>query len=236
MTDKKLTNREVSAACNFWWATSHTTYNYQRLQAGSMTSMLAPLFSKWYGDNSEKLIEGLKRQLLYFNTEPRFGAIIPGIVVALEEGIATSEGEVDATTVADIKTALMGPLAGIGDTVWAGLIKPLILSVTCAWAIQGYIWGSFVYGIGVTLLDYFVTRTTFMYGYRLGINSIDRFLEGDFVKKVTTVLGIIGLFCVGAMVVKYINFNFVIQITSGATTLDVGGILNRIMPKLLPLA
>ena len=78
--------------------------------------------------------------MLYFNTEPRWGAIIPGMTVALEEAYAVDpDSGIDGNTITEIKTALMGPLAGIGDTVWAGLMKPIFLSITLAWAMDGHV-------------------------------------------------------------------------------------------------
>ncbi|MDQ0359647.1 PTS system mannose/fructose/sorbose family transporter subunit IID [Breznakia pachnodae] len=236
-TKQILTKKDVRRAAVTWHMTSHMTYNYQRLQAGALTTAMGPIFEKLYPNNNEKMIEGLQRHMLYFNTEPRWGAILPGMVVALEEGLAMdTTGEMDATIIPDIKTALMGPLAGIGDTLWAGLVKPIILSVILGWAVQGHIWGAWMYGIGVTLLDFVVTYQMFMRGYKLGIDSIDRFLEGGFVKMVTTALGIIGLFCLGAMIVKYVTIGAVYTIELDTGVLDLGSILNKIVPSLIPLS
>lgn len=234
---RNLSKRDVQKAAIIWHITSHMTYNYQRLQAGAMATIMGPILEKLYPNNKEKMIEGLQRQMLYFNTEPRWGAVLPGMVIALEEGLANDEtGEMDPSIVTEIKTALMGPLAGIGDTVWAGLIKPIILSITLAWAMQGYIWGAFAYGIGVTILDFTVTYLMFMRGYKLGIDSIDRFLESGFVKKITTFLGIVGLFCLGAMIVKYVTVGAVKVITLDTGVLKIGDIMNKIFPKLIPLS
>ena len=123
----------------------------------------------------------------------------------------------------------------IGDTVWAGLIKPIILSVTLGWAMQGYVWGAWAYGIGVTLLDFAITYFMFMRGYQLGMDSIDRFLESGFVKKITTFLGIVGLFCLGAMIVKYVSIGAVLEIEMKTGTLKLGEIMNKIFPCFLPL-
>lgn len=234
--DTNLTKKDVQKAALFWHATSHMTYNYQRLQAGSMTSMMGPVLDKIYPNDNEKMKEGLQRHMLYFNTEPRFGAIIPGIAVALEEGIANdTSGELDPSIVAEIKTALMGPLAGIGDTIWAGLIKPVILGIVLGWALEGHVWGAWVYGLGVTILDLAVTYFMFMRGYQLGIDSVDRFLEGGFVKKVTTFLGIVGLFVLGAMIVRFVGISAVYEINLATGTINLGTLLDRILPKLLPL-
>ena len=231
-----LTKRDVQKTAFFWHMTSHMTYNYQRLQAGCLAWIMGPIFEKLYPNDHDKMVEGLERHMLYFNTEPRWGAVLPGMVVALEEGLANDDsGEMDASIIAEIKTALMGPLAGIGDTVWAGLIKPIILSVTLGWAMQGYVWGAWAYGIGVTLLDFAVTYFMFMRGYQLGMDSIDRFLESGFVKKITTFLGIVGLFCLGAMIVKYVSIGAVLEIETKTGTLNLGEIMNKIFPCFLPL-
>ncbi|MBC5658468.1 PTS system mannose/fructose/sorbose family transporter subunit IID [Anaerosacchariphilus sp. NSJ-68] len=233
---KVLTKKDVQKAALTWFVSSHMTYNYQRLQAGAMTSMLGPVFQKLYGDNKEKIIEGCQRQMLYFNTEPRWGAIIPGMVVALEEAYATDpEGGVDGGLITEIKTALMGPLAGIGDTVWAGLMKPIFLSITLAWAMQGMIAGAWAYWLLAFGFDFGITYYMFMRGYKLGADSVDRFLEGGFVKTVTTAIGIVGMFCLGAMIVKYVGISAVLQIEMTTTTLDFGAILNKIVPSFVPL-
>lgn len=233
---KHLEKKDVRKAAVTWWCCSHLSYNYQRLQAGAITTVMGPLLEKMYEGDKEKVAEGLERQMLYFNTEPRIGAVLPGMTVALEEGMANdTSGEADPSMVTDIKTALMGPLAGIGDTVWAGLLKPIYLSICLGWAAQGYIWGAFAYGIGFLLLDFLLTYFMFMNGYKLGIDSVDRFLQNSFINKITTFLGIVGLFCLGVMIVKYVTIGAVLKITLSTGTVEIGTLLNKIIPCILPL-
>lgn len=232
-----LTKKDVQKAALFWHATSHTTYNYQRLQSGSMTSMMGPLWEKMYPNNPEKIAEGCQRQMTYFNTEPRWGAIIPGMVVALEEAYAMDpEGEIDGGFITELKTALMGPLAGIGDSVWAGIMKPIILSITLAWAMQGNIAGAWAYWLITFGLDMGITYFMFMRGYKLGADAVDKFLEGGFIKTVTTAIGIVGMFCLGAMIVKFVGIKAVLTLEMTTTTIDIGATLNKILPSMLPLA
>lgn len=232
----QLDKKDVRKAAITWWITSHLTYNYQRLQAGAMTTVIGPILDKIYNHNKEEVIEGLKRHMLYFNTEPRLGAFLPGMTVALEEGIANKDNpDIDKSMITEIKTALMGPLAGIGDTLFAGLLKPIALSITLGWASQGYIWGAFIFGIGYTLIDFTTTYLMFTQGYKLGMESIDRFLEGPLIKKITTFLGIVGLFCLGAMIVKYVSVSAIYEIKLSTGTLSLGDTLNKIIPSILPL-
>ena len=233
---KHLDKKDIRKAAVTWWVSSHLTYNYQRLQAGAMTTVMGPLLDKMYEGDKEEVTKGLKRHMLYFNTEPRLGAVLPGMTVALEEGLANNPSDdVDDSMITEIKTALMGPLAGIGDTVFAGLLKPIVLSITLGWAAQGYIWGAFAFGIGFTLIDFALTYGMFTQGYKLGMDSIDKFLESGFINKITSFLGIVGLFCLGAMIVKYVSINAVLELELSTGKMSIGTLINKIVPSLLPL-
>lgn len=233
---KELTQKDVKKACHTWWLSSHLTYNYQRLQAGAMAAMMGPILDKLYEGDKEEISSGLKRHMLYFNTEPRFGAVIPGMVVALEEGKANAEDGADETDIiTELKTALMGPLAGIGDTISQGLVKQLLLSVSLGIAVEGNIAGALLWAIGFTAFDYVVTRVMFMKGYQLGIDSVDKVLDQNVINKLTTFLGIVGLSSLGVMICKFVPIQAIteFQVTSG--TVNVNDLLDKICPCLLPL-
>lgn len=233
----KLNKKDVRKAGLTWWLSSQLTYNYQRLQAGGMAATMGPILDKLYNHDKEEIAKGLERHMLYFNTEPRFGAFLPGMVVALEEGMANNEtDEADPSVITELKTALMGPLAGIGDTISQGLVKPLLLSITLGWALQGKIWGALAFGVTFTLFDFFVTQIMFHQGYKLGIDSIDKFLDTKILNKLTSFLGIIGLFCLGAMIVKYVPIQAVSELELSTGTISLGDTLNKILPSFLPLS
>lgn len=128
--DVSLSKWDLEFAILRWWIMSHLAYNYQRMQAGGFCSMMAPLLKKLYPDNIEAIKAGMKRHMMFFNTEPRWGSVIHGIIIALEEQKAKGK-EIDDATIVDLKSSLMGPLAGIGDTISGGLYKPCILGINC---------------------------------------------------------------------------------------------------------
>ena len=66
------------------------------------------------------------RQAAYFNTEPQTGQLINGITASLEENIAL-DGGVSEEMPNNVKATLMGPLAGIGDSLMQGIIVPILL-------------------------------------------------------------------------------------------------------------
>ena len=58
----------------------------------------------------------------FFNTEATIGASSPVSCYRLEEDRANG-AEIPDEVIASIKTGLMGPMAGIGDTLYWGTIK-----------------------------------------------------------------------------------------------------------------
>ena len=212
---------------------SETCYNYERLQALGNANAFIPIIRRLY--EPEQYAEEISKYFNFFNTEPSYmGTVIHGITAAMEEKRAL-DGDITADEIVSVRSALMGPLAGIGDTVWAGLMKPIFLSITLAWAMQGMIAGAWAYWLLAFGFDFGITYYMFMRGYKLGADSVDRFLEGGFVKTVTTAIGIVGMFCLGAMIVKYVGISAVLKIEMTTTTLDFGAILNKIVPSFVPL-
>jgi mannose/fructose/N-acetylgalactosamine-specific phosphotransferase system component IID len=127
--------------------------------------MMWPLLEKFYPNDPEKVTEGLKRHMQFFNTEPRWGAVIHGLVIAMEEEKAMG-ADIPEDTIRDIKTSLMGPLAGLGDTLTQAIWRPLMLSICIGWAITGNMMGPVIYAIADFSFGTAITYWAFMSGYK----------------------------------------------------------------------
>ncbi len=110
-------------------------YNFERLMALGMTQVMVPVFRS-LGITGDKLKEGLKRHMVFYNTHPYFGALIMGVMVAMEEAKANDDS-VTEEAINGFKVALMGPFAGIGDSFFWGTVHPIILAVSANMALQG---------------------------------------------------------------------------------------------------
>ncbi|WP_231038515.1 PTS system mannose/fructose/sorbose family transporter subunit IID [Pectinatus haikarae] len=217
-----------------WWIMSHLSYNYQRMQAGGFASMMAPLLKKLYPNNPEAVKEGLKRHMMFFNTEPRWGSVIHGIVIALEEQKALGK-DIDEAAIVDLKSSLMGPLAGIGDTISGGLYKPCILGICLGWSAAGSIMGPIVFAIAMLGYDILITHLAIRKGYKMGTTAVTAILEGGMFKKVTTFFSIMGLFVLGIMVCKFITIDISWTPVIGDKAVAVKDLFDKIVPKALPL-
>ena len=89
---------------------------------------MIPVFKELYPDDAQALQEGTQRHSDFYCTEPQLGSIIGGIVCGLEEDRANG-AEIDDEMINSIKIGLMGPLAGIGDSMIPGMYIPLLLSI-----------------------------------------------------------------------------------------------------------
>ncbi|SEJ29631.1 PTS system, D-glucosaminate-specific IID component [Propionispira arboris] len=229
-----LSKLDLEFAILRWWLMSHLAYNYQRMQAGGFASMMGPILKKLYPDKPEEVIAGLKRHMMFFNTEPRWGAVIHGIVIALEEQKAKGS-DIDEMAIVDLKSSLMGPLAGIGDTISGGLYKPCVLGICLGWAATGSFMGPVMFVACMLGYDLIITHLTIRKGYKLGTSAITSILEGGLFKKLTTFFSIMGLFVLGIMVCKFITIDFSWVPVLGGKEIVVKDLMNQIVPKALPL-
>ena len=107
--NKKILNRVLLRT-----QTTQFGHNYERMQSLSLTYDFIPVIEELYKDRpQEEKSKALQRYLEYFNTHPIAIPFILGICAAVEE--TTDEEHKDA--VRNIKTGLMGPFAGLGDSM-----------------------------------------------------------------------------------------------------------------------
>ena len=124
----KLSKKDVWKAFLKWTFFSHSNYNYERLQASGILQSMSHIPEKLYPGNKEEQKKFMQRHMSFYNTEPHFGGIINGMVLAMEEERANG-ADIDDDAINNIKTGLMGPMAGIGDTLWQGTLQPIALGL-----------------------------------------------------------------------------------------------------------
>ena len=111
-SENRVTRRDLVHSWLIWWFLIQANYNYERLQATGFAHTMSPIIRRLY-HTPEDITAALKRHLTFFNTEPGWGSIVPGVVIAMEEQRANG-ADIDDDTINSVKTGLMGPLAGIG--------------------------------------------------------------------------------------------------------------------------
>ena len=237
---KKLERSDVQRAFWLWTFFSHANYNYERLQGTAFAQAMTPIIRKLY-DTPDEIKAALKRHLVFFNTEPNVGGVIHGAVIAMEEQRANG-ADIDDDAINSVKSGLMGPLAGVGDSISQGTITPILLSIGIGIAAAGQPFGAILYlalEVGIMLaLAYFM----WMQGYDRGREGVTTMLKSGLLDRVLTGAGVLGNMVMGALTFQFVNIyltlSWNIDVGEGRTKLfDVNrDLLGAIMPGLLPLA
>ncbi|MDD5881252.1 PTS system mannose/fructose/sorbose family transporter subunit IID, partial [Stecheria intestinalis] len=231
---KTLTQKELNKTWWDWICWGQICYNWERLMGLGFCHTMTTAIQKLYGDNEAEKRAALTRHMEYYNTENTWGAIVPGIVCSLEEERANG-GDVDADAIRNLKTALMGPLAGIGDTVTQSLVKVILLGVGIDMAKNGNPLGPILFVVLFSVYAIGVSRFLFFRGYKLGKESVVKLLSGGMVKRVTESLGVVGMAVLGALVAKNIGVVTPLDFHIGEMEIVMQDLLDSIIPKLIPL-
>lgn len=134
-----------------------------------------------------------------------------------------------------IKTGLMGPLAGIGDTLDFGTIQTILFALGASFATTGNVVGV-VFPIAFAVITFCEARFLFGLGYKLGKESIQKILSGGIINKIIDCASIVGMFMMGALSASIVKVSTPLAWTFGDKTVQLQTTLDAIAPGLLPLA
>ena len=105
-------------------------FNYERQMSTGYAWTMMPAIRELYGEDEAKMKAGVKRHLEFFNCATTPSPFIIGITCAMEEQCASApDGEFDVASINSVKAALMGPLAGIGDSFFWGTFRVIGVGV-----------------------------------------------------------------------------------------------------------
>ncbi|MFV0479149.1 MAG: PTS system mannose/fructose/sorbose family transporter subunit IID [Anaerorhabdus sp.] len=203
-------------------------WNYEKMQGLGYSFVMMPVLKKLYGDDREKMKKALKTHLSYFNTTPAMSHLIVGANIALEE-----EFGVDAEqAVSGLKTGLMGPFAGVGDTIFIAIYRTIVFSIAAYLALEGNPIGLIIPILAT--LAVIAVRYNFLYmGYEQGKKLATAF--ADKIAPITEGASILGLTVVGGLIPSVIKYTTDLTFNVGEVSLSLQEMLDRIMPALLPL-
>ena len=140
--------------------------------------------------------------------------------------------------ITNIKTSLMGPLAGVGDTIYQGVLIPILLAlcIDITRAGSGNVWGSILYAVLMTAITYGFSYWNFMFGYNAGSDAIMDFLEKGILDKLLKAASIMGCMVMGGLIVNYVKCKTGIVINAGGTEFALQEVLfDAVLPNMLPL-
>jgi len=212
--------------------------NFERVQAMGFCYVMLPAIRRLYEPGAERN-EAIQRHLEWFNTHPWCTAPIFGITAALEEEKAAGN-EIDGNTISSMKIGLMGPLAGVGDPLIWGTMRPILAAMGASLALNGSILGPVLFFVLINIMRIAIKYFGLTIGYEKGSDMISH-MAGNTIQKLTEAASIVGLFVMGSLVSRWTSINISVVATRIADAdgiiqiQTVQNILDSIMPGILAL-
>lgn len=222
----KISKKDRRSAAWRWSFIGSNNINYGTLQGTGYAWALSKSLRKIY-KNDEEYKEAMRVEYEYFNITPYMGPLIIGTDIALQE----KQGIESLETVRSVKTSLMGPLSGIGDSLLWVLYPTIMGSIAGYMALDGNPLGAIVWMI--LNLGLVVLRLKFFdIGYESGTRLITDM--SDKLGALTEAASIMGLTVVGSLISTAVKVFTPVSFKFGKVSIALQTkIFDSIMPGLL---
>lgn len=225
----KLTKKDLNKMFRRWIFSAGLGYNFETQQAPSVAFSMRKALRKIYKDDKE-YIEAMDNHYKYFNANPLMANVILGATLAMEE----NEGIKAKNAVQSLKTSLMGPFSGVGDSIFWILIPTIMGSIAGYMAVQGNATGAVIWMI-LQAIFYFLKVWLFKTGYNSGTKLVTSL--GKKINIFTDAISIMGLMVIGCLIPTVVKVFIPLKFKTGKVILSLqNGILDKIIPALLPVA
>ena len=208
-------------------------FNFETWQNTGFAFSMLPALKKLYPDR-KAMAAALQRHLQLFNTSTYGSTLIIGLTAAMEEQ-NSRDPDFNSESINSVKLGLMGPLAGVFDSLFWGTLKVIAAGVGTSLALKGHLSGAvlfiLLFNVPHLLLRY---QLTFI-GYRAGTRWLQQLARTHVMDKLTYGASILGLMVVGAMPATLMSLRTPLAFGSGDAGSGLQGILDSIVPAILPL-
>lgn len=202
-------------------------YNYGNYEGLAYANIMFPALKKLC-KNDEELRRELKDSLGYCSVNPNFLPILTSFqIVAFHQGIRAKDTR-------DIRLALMGPLAGIGDSMVQFCFAPVFSTIGASMAAEGMAAGPAVFLLGMNLLLLGLKLFNEALGYRLSMSLTDSLK--DSLAPVSQGARMIGSAVIAGLAVECITVQTTIEFSRGGETVfALQSFLDTLLPGMLPV-
>jgi PTS system mannose-specific IID component len=244
----RLTRGDLVKSWALWTFFAHANFSYERLQGTGFAHAMTPIIKRLYTTEDE-IRAALKRHLVFFNTEPNFGNVVHGTVIAMEEQRANGAA-IDDDAINSVKSGLMGPMAGIGDTLSQSALTPILLALGIGIAggkasgtavptlagVTGNPLGPIIYVALVSVVIVTIGYTAWMQGYSRGRSFVTEILRSGTIDRVLIGAGVMGNMVLGALAASFVVVNLAPTVTIAGAQMNLqAAVLDPLFPGALAL-
>lgn len=187
-----------------------------RRRPGGMLFTMEPALNRYYADQ-KKRAEAMSRYTSWYNITLNVHPVVSGICAAMERDAAEDEN-FDVSNIQAVKASLMGPLSGVGDAFFWGVLRIIAAGIGIGLAATGSPLGAIAFLLIYNIPSWIVRWGCQVLGFKLGTSFISKVSESGLMGVVTKAAGILGLLMIGAMTASNVAFNVALTFRSRALT------------------
>lgn len=210
--NKKISKKTLTKSFHKWYYGNLTCFSQEHMQTFGYLCAMLPIVEELY-DTKEEQLKAIHTYTAFFNTEPQLGAVIVGITAGLEEARAAGTEDVDDEAINGLRAGLMGPIAGIGDSLVVGTVIPILLGIAMGMSTGGSPLGAIFYIIAWNVFAYFGMRFIFNKGYDLGGKAVE-FLVGEKGEAIRESITMLGAIVIGAVAASWVSVKTAFTMTA----------------------
>lgn len=228
MNNQKLTKQELNAISWRYILGSQLNWNYERMMSSGYLYGILPVLKKFYGNDESHLQDMMRTHNQFFNINAIFGNLIMGIDVAIEE----EDGYKAKDTIIALKTALMGSLAGVGDSLFHVIWGTIFGSIAGTLAQSGSIVGCVIWVIANIVL-LFGRAALLPLGYKQGVKLVTTLKNK--LSAFTNAATVLGVTVIGALIPSVVKVTVPFVFKKDGVELVIQDTLDAILPSLVPV-
>jgi mannose/fructose/N-acetylgalactosamine-specific phosphotransferase system component IID/mannose/fructose/N-acetylgalactosamine-specific phosphotransferase system component IIC len=207
--------------------------NFERQQNAGFTEAMIPVIEKVYTEPSEKKA-AYERHMELFLTQDMVAALPVGVAAAMEERYAIDR-DIEPESINAVKTAMMGPLAGLGDSLINGTARPVLAGIACSLALAGHFIGPVLFVAAMAAISLGVRYLGVFKGYRQGIKLVSVMQSSGIIKKLSDLAAVAAYIICGGFISAIVYVNIPIEYVANDTVIKIQETLDGLLPGLIPL-
>lgn len=221
----------------FWRSfTLYAAVSPAKQGASGFCYALTPFLNRFYRNDEEGRRAALTRSMSYFNTTIPLSTFIMGLVASMEKE-NSERADFDTSSINAVKSSLMGPLAGIGDSIFWGVLRVIAAGIAVSLGSAGNVLAPLVFlllfNVPALLIKYYGT----FLGYKLGSAYIQKVYASGLMNILTKAASTVGLIMVGGMTASMVSFQSTFELElNGQSILSLQPMLDQIFVGLVPLS
>lgn len=226
-----ITKKDLTWAWFKWIFCYYHAASYVRYYGLAFCNSISHILRKLY-KKDEEFCQALSRETSLYITCAGFGAVINGIVIAMEE--EKSKGaDIPDESFGNIKAALMGPMAGFGDTIADTTVRTLCIAIFQPMAAAGMMIAPILANVIAYACRPIASFLLIPLGYKMGREAAIDLLESGTFKKILSCASVLSMFIMGSMSFSYVNLTTTLSFAEGTVVLN--DILESCLPGILKI-